>query len=214
MSGKLRYRHLSDEGKALARKLVEAQKENEINRKFELILFHGDDTLMGVMPMDTADSFGLSPNEFRIIEYMDTLGLVSVGTSLNNPRNITVTLLDAIFDAVDGDFSELEPSSAPTFQITNQGGQVGINTGSGNFSQTQTVGDSVQELRAILERLNLLDEKFASLLDDVEADPSPSKIEQLTESTYYKLVEIVSNVGGASGVISVLAQIFKALPLS
>ncbi|KAB2854313.1 MAG: hypothetical protein F9K46_17130, partial [Anaerolineae bacterium] len=74
---KLKYRHLSEGAKSLARKLVEHKVAGKIGVSLDLRLLRGGDTIMSVMPLDLKNDIHITPEELRYFDELASMGLLA-----------------------------------------------------------------------------------------------------------------------------------------
>jgi len=104
---KLKYRHLSEEAKNLAVKLVQHKKSGKISWSVDFILLLGDDTILGVIPVDAVNDIQISPDELRLFDDLNGVNLLGVEKISQDELRISFT--QSLLDAVEDNFSELEP---------------------------------------------------------------------------------------------------------
>lgn len=209
---KLKYRHLSKQAKELAVKLAEYRKENKISWSFSLVLARGDDRVFAVAVLeDNKGDIEITPDELDYLKELASEDLVKIANSLSDSWHITLD--KKLLDAVEDNFSEVEDDNDGIPQGINfdfRGSSItapmGINTGSGSFQQTQTINNSIADLKQLMQSLNALDTTLQTLFEKAEREPSEQNIKLLSAQVVYKAAEILANTGGA---ITTLGAVYK-----
>lgn len=209
---KLKYRHLSEGAKSLARKLVEHKVAGKIGVSLDLRLLRGGDTIMSVMPLDLKNDIHITPEELRYFDELASMGLLATS---GFGETLTIKLQPSLFDAVENDFTDIDYSSPPTHTLINIQspilGPVGFNTGSGSFQQIQNLQISFPELRKLLVELGLDSPELSSLIDEVEQHPNDKNHIQLALELLNRGISRLSDYGGAVAALQLAIQFITGL---
>lgn len=200
---KLKYRHLSEGAKSLAKKLVSHNKNGEIGWQVEFLEFTTGD----IMRKNSNDNINISLPEVRYFKELEAFGLLQI---YKIPEGFGIKLTKKLLDAVESDFSELETEISPQTQVNINSpvfGSFGLNTGSGVFQQSQNIQIHFQELRKILEDLGYQNDlELNELVEQAENEPSDENRFRLAARLLNKGISTLSDYGGAASAVQLAMQ--------
>jgi hypothetical protein len=92
------FSSLPNEEWMLARRLVEACRDGEIPRNFEISLVAGDNRLLAVMVYD--GNFDLRPQDYDLLRKLEDRDLIEIGAVASIANNRLIQLKDSLLAVV------------------------------------------------------------------------------------------------------------------